>query len=33
MATEAADAHGFKIHRQARAGAVHFHLLQRTRPA
>ena len=29
----AADARGLKIHRQARAGAVHFHLLQRTRPA
>jgi len=33
LAPEAADARGLKIHRQARAGAVHFHLLQRTRPA
>jgi 16S rRNA (guanine(966)-N(2))-methyltransferase RsmD len=28
-----AEARGFRIHRQARAGAVHFHLLQRGRPA
>src|SRR6185369_9173571 len=33
LAPEAAEARGLKIHRQARAGAVHFHLLQRTRPA
>ena len=33
MAPEAADARGLKIHRQARAGAFHFHLLQRTLPA
>ena len=33
LAAEAAEARGLKIHRQARAGAVHFHLLQRTRPA
>lgn len=30
---EAAEARGLRIHRQARAGAVHFHLLQRDRPA
>jgi 16S rRNA (guanine966-N2)-methyltransferase len=33
MSPDAADARGLKIHRQARVGAVHFHLLQRTRPA
>ena len=33
LAPEAAEVRGLKIHRQARAGAVHFHLLQRTRPA
>ena len=32
MEPEAADARGLKIHHQGRAGAVHFHLLQRTRP-
>jgi len=30
---EAAEARGLRVHRQARAGAVHFHLLQRGRPA
>ena len=30
---EAAEARGLRIHRQARAGAVHFHLLQRGPPA
>ena len=30
---ETAEARGLRIHRQARAGSVHFHLLQRTRPA
>jgi 16S rRNA (guanine(966)-N(2))-methyltransferase RsmD len=29
LAAEAALAHGLVIHRQARAGSVHFHLLQR----
>ncbi len=33
LASQAAEARGLKIHRQARAGAVHFHLLQRTWPA
>jgi 16S rRNA (guanine966-N2)-methyltransferase len=33
LASDAAEARGLSIHRQARAGAVHFHLLQRTRPA
>ena len=33
LAPEAAEARGLQIHRQSRAGAVHFHLLQRTRPA
>jgi 16S rRNA (guanine(966)-N(2))-methyltransferase RsmD len=31
--SQAAEARGLTIHRQARAGAVHFHLLRRTRPA
>ena len=30
---EAAEARGLRVHRQARAGAVHFHLLQRGPPA
>jgi len=29
LAAESIDAMGFKLHRQGRAGAVHFHLLQR----
>ena len=33
LVPEAAEARGLRIHRHARAGAVHFHLLQRVRPA
>ena len=33
LASVAAEVRGLKIHRQARAGAVYFHLLQRVRPA
>ena len=33
LAAEAAQAHGLAIHRQSRAGSVHFHLLQRRAPA
>jgi len=33
LAAEAAEARGLTVHRQSRAGAVHFHLLRRARPA
>jgi len=33
LAPEDAESRGLAIHRQSRAGSVHFHLLGRTRPA